>query len=374
MAFPDLRRRHPLHLIAAVNMTMPDDKLPRFAESASVPAEQLFTMAYTATRSERGEVSFNGPGSVEHEGHCPCRREAISMRQAQGTDGERAAEDIDMPQASKIKVLIAHSDPLISAGLAATLKRRDFEIMVCSSELAPSRAPASPVPSPDVVVADYDSGLRLIASAACRNRVVILTHSDSEVKICHALEQGARGYLLLGCSLKDLMDALRSVHVGGIALGPMVASRVADRMKLKALTRREGEILRQLMQGLSNKSIAANLAVTVGTVKTHVKSILEKLEAASRTEAVAVAHRRGIMPEEREWPSTRVRNAGSKGRSSVSKPFDVSSRARMKPTLDGRREAAFLDHDQEAAQVSQLHDRSMPWRYAPSLQSLFHDR
>jgi DNA-binding NarL/FixJ family response regulator len=251
------------------------------------------------------------------------------MLQAQGTDGERAAEDIDMPQASKIKVLIAHSDPLISAGLAVTLNRGDFEIMAGGSPLAPSHSPASPGPSPDVVVADYDSGLRLITSIACRDRVVILTHSDSEVKICHALEQGARGYLLLGCSLNDLMDALRSVHVGGIALGPIVASRVADRMKLKALTRREGDILRQLMLGLSNKSIAANLALAVGTVKTHVKSILGKLEAASRTEAVAVAHRRGVMPEEREWPSTRVRNAGAEGRSSLTKPFDVSSRARL---------------------------------------------
>jgi DNA-binding NarL/FixJ family response regulator len=231
------------------------------------------------------------------------------MRQAQGTDGERAAEDIDMPQTSKINVLIAHSDPLISAGLVATLNRGDFEIMACGFPLAPSDSPASPVPSPDVVVADYDSGLRLIASIARRDRVVILTHSDSEVKICHALEQGARGYLLLGCSLNDLMDAIRSVHVGGIALAPMVASRVADRMKLKALTRREGEILRQLMLGLSNKSIAANLALTVGTVKTHVKSILAKLEAASRTEAVALAHRRGIMPEEREWFGNRWRTS-----------------------------------------------------------------
>ena len=251
------------------------------------------------------------------------------MRQAQGTDGERAAEDIDMPQPSKIKVLIAHSDPLISAGLAATLKRRDFEIMIWSSALAPSHLPASTVPPSDVVVADYESGLRLIASIACRDRVVILTHSDSEVKICHALEQGARGYLLLGCSLKDLVDALRSVHIGGIALGPTAASRVADRMKLKALTRREGDILRQLMLGLSNKSIAANLALAVGTVKTHVKSILGKLEAASRAEAVAVAHRRGIMPEEREWASTRVRKAGFEGRSSLTKPFDVSSHARL---------------------------------------------
>src|SRR5258708_37880702 len=112
---------------------------------------------------------------------------------------------------------------------------------------------------------------------------MIQTHTKSEAKICHALERGERGYLLLGCSLKDLMDALRSVHVGGIALGPLVASRIADRMKQEALTRREGEILRQLVLGQSNKTIAAKLALSVGTVKTHVKSILRKLDATNRT-------------------------------------------------------------------------------------------
>ena len=234
-----------------------------------------------------------------------------------------------MPQPSKIRVLIAHSDPLISAGLAATLrKRRDFEIVVCSSALMAPHLPASHVPSPDVVVADYDSGLRLIASTACKDRVVILTHSHSELKICHALEQGARGYLLLGCSLKDLMDALRSVHVGGIALGPLVASRIADRMKLQALTGRERDILRHLMLGLCNKSIAAKLVLAVGTVKTHVKSILRKLQAATRTEAVAIAQRRGILPEEREWPAARVKGPGLGGRSSLIKPFDVSKNLR----------------------------------------------
>ncbi len=206
-----------------------------------------------------------------------------------------------MPQSSRIKVLIAHGDPLISAGLAVTLRKwRDFEAIVCRPDLTLSHT-ASHVPSADVIVADYESGLRLIVSAgAARHRVVILTHSDSEAKISHALEQGARGYLLLGCSVQELIGGLRSVHVGGIALGPLVATRIADWMKQQALTTREGDILRQMMLGLSNKGIAAKLTVAVGTVKTHVKSVLEKLGAASRTEAVAIAQRRGILREESE--------------------------------------------------------------------------
>ena len=85
-----------------------------------------------------------------------------------------------------------------------------------------------------------------------------------------------------------------------IALGPLVANRVAEWMKQRALTPREADILRQMMLGHSNKRIALELNVAVGTVKTHVKSILDKLDAASRTEAVAIAQRRGILQEERE--------------------------------------------------------------------------
>jgi DNA-binding NarL/FixJ family response regulator len=207
-----------------------------------------------------------------------------------------------MPRPSRIKVLIAHSDPLISAGLASLLlNRRGFEAVVCNPALTASRATASHFPSADVVVADYDSGLRLIESGgAGRHRVMILTHSSSEARICHALERGARGYLLCGCSLEDVIDGLRSVYGGGVALGPLVVSRMADWMKQQALTIREEDILRQMMLGLSNKGIARKLTLAIGTVKTHVKSILGKLDAASRTEAVAIAQRRGILGEERE--------------------------------------------------------------------------
>jgi DNA-binding NarL/FixJ family response regulator len=209
-----------------------------------------------------------------------------------------------MTPSSKIKVLIAHSDPLIAAGLAVTLQKQcDFEAWVRKPVPQISGATAMGLPPPDVVVADYDSGMRLILSAETGSHpVVILTHNDSEAQICHALQHGARGYLLLGVSLADLLDGLRSVRVGGMAIGPLVASRVAEWMNHRALTRREADILRQMMLGLSNKRIAIQLSVAVGTVKTHVKSVLGKLNAASRTEAVAIAQRRGILREERESP------------------------------------------------------------------------
>jgi DNA-binding NarL/FixJ family response regulator len=206
-----------------------------------------------------------------------------------------------MRQSERIRIHIIHSDPLIAAGLTATLSElREFEL-VCHTPSAKVKVigRASIRPAAHVVVADYESGMRLIASPDSLGQyVVILTHSDSEAKICHALEQGARGYVLLGGSVADLVDALKSVYGGGIAIGPLVASRIADCMKQQALTRRETEIMRQMMLGMSNKAIASKLILAVGTVKTHVKSILEKLDANSRTEAVSIAPRRGMLREE----------------------------------------------------------------------------
>ena len=208
---------------------------------------------------------------------------------------------VSKPQPDVIEVLIAHGDPLIAAGLAAVLrKRRDFKAAVCSPAAA-SHAMASHLSLADVVVADYEYGLRLIKGAG-RHRVMILTHSTSEAKIWRALEQGVRGYVLLGGSLQNLIDALHSIHAGGMAVAPLVVTRMADRIKQRTLTPREEEILRQLMLGFSDKIIAGKFSLATGTVKTHVKAILRKLDARSRTEAAAIAQRRGILEEECECP------------------------------------------------------------------------
>ena len=200
----------------------------------------------------------------------------------------------------RIKVALLHGDPLISAGLVVTLcEHRDFEVSVYSPAF--TLATLRSIRSADVAVADYDTGLRLLALGPAQNPgIVLLTHHQSEAMICHALEQGARGYLLLGCGLEELVAGLRSVHAGCKALAPLVASRIADRLQQRALTPREMDILLQMTLGLSNKVIAHKLAMAEGTVKSHVKAVLSKLGASSRTEAAAIAQRRGIVQVERE--------------------------------------------------------------------------
>ena len=131
-----------------------------------------------------------------------------------------------------------------------------------------------------MIVADYNSALRLIeGTPELGQRMLILTNSDGQAKIRHALERGVRGYLLLGCSLADLLLGIRVVRSGGVALDPVAACRIAETINQPALTRREHTILSQMMLGLSNKRIALGQGVSVGTVK---KSIFTKLGITSR--------------------------------------------------------------------------------------------
>jgi DNA-binding NarL/FixJ family response regulator len=248
-------------------------------------------------------------------GDCSSRRRKNRLPTMITPSGSSRRSDTELgigkPQSSVITVLIAHCDPLISAGLATVLRERgDFKAVVCSPASTPEGM-ARLLSLADVVVADYDYGLRLIESGgADSHRVMILTHSSSEASVCRALEQGVRGYVLLGGSLENLIEDLRSIHAGGAALGPLVVTRMTDWMRQQTLTARQAEILRQLMLGFSNKIIARKLALSTGTVKSHVKAVLQKLGARSRTEAAAIAQRRGILEEECERSSPQVRPAG----------------------------------------------------------------
>jgi DNA-binding NarL/FixJ family response regulator len=202
-----------------------------------------------------------------------------------------------MQQIDKLTVIIAHRDPFLSAGLAGHLaKLAEFEPIVSRLEVSAALTGSD---SGDVVVADYDSGLGFLEpQSRWRDRVVIFTERDSEASICHALEQGVRGYLLQGCGVADMATAIRTVHEGGRVLAPLVASRIAERIRWEKLTPRELDVLGLLFVGLSNKEIARATARTMETVKTHIRTIFRKLDAHSRTQAVMVARRRGLLPEE----------------------------------------------------------------------------
>lgn len=202
-----------------------------------------------------------------------------------------------MRQPDKITVVIAHRDPFLSAGLARHLGGlTEFALWVHCWELAVA-VPASE--SGEVVIADYDSGLRLLESTSrWRDRVVIFTERDDETCVRHALERGVRGYLLLGCGVADLVGAIRTVHEGGRVLAPLLALRIAEQIRWKRLTPAELHILGLILAGLTNKEIARATSRSTETVKSHVRAIFRKLDARNRVQAVLVARQRGILSEE----------------------------------------------------------------------------
>ncbi|MGH7746906.1 MAG: LuxR C-terminal-related transcriptional regulator, partial [Candidatus Dormibacteria bacterium] len=136
---------------------------------------------------------------------------------------------------------------------------------------------------------------RAILAEQPETRVVVLTSFGDESRIVAALEAGARGYLLKDAPRQEILFAIRAVSEDRPYTSSTVAAKALQRMGKPSLTQRELAVLQLVAQGRSNKDIARRLSITEGTAKTHVKAILTKLDAISRTEAVAVAHKRGLI-------------------------------------------------------------------------------
>jgi two-component system NarL family response regulator len=126
-------------------------------------------------------------------------------------------------------------------------------------------------------------------------RIIVLTTFDGDEDIYRALQAGARGYLLKGMDLNELVDAIRIVHRGKSRIPAAVAERLAERLAAPALTERETDVLRQIVAGKSNKEIAAALFISEATVKTHINNMLSKLGVTDRTQAATTALQRGIV-------------------------------------------------------------------------------
>ncbi|HSD39504.1 MAG TPA: response regulator transcription factor [Rhodocyclaceae bacterium] len=215
-----------------------------------------------------------------------------------------------MSESKLIRTLVQYQDPLVAAGLLSALDRQS-DIATVETKSVPHGEYDSRSYEADVIVADYISGLRLLANVHTASfsarfpypRILILTDRNSECEIRHALEQGARGYLTLGCGVDELADAVRALHRGARHIGSAVASRLADSVAFESLTGREMDVLRLLVEGFPNKAIATQLNIAPGTVKSHMKGIFQKLGARSRTQVATVAERRGLLSVDGRGPT-----------------------------------------------------------------------
>jgi DNA-binding NarL/FixJ family response regulator len=193
-----------------------------------------------------------------------------------------------------LRILVDYPEPLLAMELAAALRLHPgFDVLApCESGPTVAQAPV------DIVVTDHAGGLARAREALRghgRCRILVMAMYDREHDVRAAMEAGVDGYLQLGCSIEELAMGVRTVGKGARYLSLTVAQRMADSLMRESLTGRETDVLRLVALGQCNKSIARTLEVTVGTVKTHLRAIFSKLDAASRTEAVGIATQRGLI-------------------------------------------------------------------------------
>jgi len=194
-------------------------------------------------------------------------------------------------QGDKISVQILHADAIVSAGLAALLgAHNDMHILPAPPDGASGPAPA------DVIITDHRAGIEhMRRHTHGQTRVLIVTQLEREWEVRTAMMAGVHGYLLQNSPADQLLNAVRALSRGMRYLSAELSRCVADSFTRTGLTSRETDVLQLLAQGQCNKSIARELGIGVGTVKTHVKGLFDKLGATARTHAVVLATRRGLV-------------------------------------------------------------------------------
>jgi DNA-binding NarL/FixJ family response regulator len=209
--------------------------------------------------------------------------------------------------AAPIRVLIADDHPIVRDGLALILATAaDIEVV---GEAADGEEALRLVERlhPDVLVLDLAmpgvdgvEAIRRLRANGSGAGILVFTAYDTDDRILAALRAGAAGYLLKGAPREDVFAAIRTVAAGGSLLPPVVATRLlrhvrGDEPEPEDLTPRQREVLRLLAQGQQNKEIAAALGISERTAKFHVEAVLRRLGAGNRTEAAAIATRRGLL-------------------------------------------------------------------------------
>jgi DNA-binding NarL/FixJ family response regulator len=202
-----------------------------------------------------------------------------------------------------ITVVIADDHPVVREGLVEIFKsQKDIKVVAEASDGEEALALCNRL-CPDVLLLDLrmpkKDGLQTITELTeCRvgnPRVIVMTTYESEEDVRRALKAGAKGYLVKGTPPQQIRESVRRVAAGEAFFPPTIAAKLAASMARTELSARERQVLRYLANGRSNKEIGTILVISENTVKAHVKSILTKLDAIGRAEAIAIAIKRGLI-------------------------------------------------------------------------------
>ena len=202
----------------------------------------------------------------------------------------------------RIRILLVEDHQVVRQGLAALLASTDDLEVVGSVGDGLEAVKSFATLRPDITLMDLQlpkiggvEAIRKIRAAFPDARVVVLTTYDGDEDIFRALQAGARGYLLKGMPFDELVAAIRAVHQGKSRIPSPVAEKLAERVSGQQLTARELSVLERIVAGRANKEIAADLFISEATVKTHINSLLGKLNVTDRTQAATVAIQRGFV-------------------------------------------------------------------------------
>ena len=234
------------------------------------------------------------------------------------------------PTPSTIRLVLADDHPIVREGLRAVLETQPDFIVIAECATGIEALHIVTTLRPDILLLDLEmpdmdgvETIRQLRRTPISTRIIVFTAFDNDERIIHALQAGANGYLLKGVPRDDIFHAIRVTMQGGSLLQPVVASKLLRHIEqqpqlqhippqeqgrererqsspqlIEMLTERELEVLHLLAQGMPNKEIATHLIISERTVKFHVSSIMGKLGATNRTEAVSLAAQRGLLRNE----------------------------------------------------------------------------
>ena len=207
-----------------------------------------------------------------------------------------------MSQPPAIRLLSVDDHPLLRQGIRAIIDSQADMTLLAEASTGREGIQKYRENRPDITLMDVrlpdmsgDDAMMAIIAESPEARILMLTTFEGDVEMQRALAAGARGYMLKSMPPAELLEGIRAVHAGRKRVPPAVAARLAEHLSDEALTPRETDVLRHMAGGNRNRDIADLLSISEETVKVHVKHIMDKLSASDRTQAVAIAVRRGII-------------------------------------------------------------------------------
>jgi len=207
-----------------------------------------------------------------------------------------------MSEPSKIRVMLVDDHFAVRMGMAASLKFEDDIEVVAEAGSGEEALTLYREHRPDIAIMDWRlpgmsgvEALTAIRKEFPKARIMMLSVYEGEEDVYQAMKAGAAAYVLKSADREEVLQAIRTVHRGGKFLPRLLAARMADRVTRGTLTEREQGVLERIVEGHSNKEIAAQLGLAEITIKQHVSSILVKLGVQDRTQAATAAIQRGIV-------------------------------------------------------------------------------